>query len=469
MMRAIALSLVGTVALATAGIVWFSTSDLNPSGSSQGAAATAADTDQMPESSEALETLTGKTITQIDTAEAGLTINPPPSIYTTQAAKELFDPVCQSDGFVVETCDCLFTRLVTFGGADVPAYIGLIGFDRLSEADEIEQRLGERLLGAATKIYGEGEYKACAIESGPGSERGGEDRVLRAGDPLPERPLTPAEEFARLCPEGTPEVPGSIGYIAAVFENGKRLSGPHKQRTGISRALSLKQKCLLMDEPVSDLDPIDAFSLDVTSLDAQDFDLTVWTVEGGASVRTLNPGDLISVSSELTVIGVAPDQEDWADLTLSRMAGNPNLGVISIETPTDWPFLFLDHLGNRSAYWTYSMVESGRSGEIEISEITPVENGTAKIECSSEVSIDCEFPPRACTLEKAVLDANRFNDTTQTYRNLLEIVEAIGGCGSPQALANREIQAVPNLKNGFDWIISTERENAGDLILIDPR
>ena len=69
MMRAIALSLVGTVALATAGIVWFSTSDLNPSGSSQGAAATAADTDQMPESSEALETLTGKTITQIDTAE----------------------------------------------------------------------------------------------------------------------------------------------------------------------------------------------------------------------------------------------------------------------------------------------------------------------------------------------------------------------------------------------------------------
>lgn len=467
-MRTLTLSLIGAATVIAAGATWFATS--NTGGSEQTDIAIEANELDVPSPDLNVPQVaniperSGQSPSRTDETTTGA----PPSVYSKQAAKALFDPVCQSDGFVTETCDCLFNRLVAYGSADVTAHIGLVGYDRLDEANEIKARLGENLISSATKIYSEGEYKACAIEAGPGTELGGDERVLKTGDPLPERPLTPAEEVARLCPEGTPKIPGEIGFIAAVFENGRRLTGPTRQRLGLGRALSLEPKCLIMDEPLANTETSDTLIWDPNTSSALDFGLTLWTPQDGESVRTLDPGDLISISNDLTVVGVAANQQDWADITFSRNVIDGNQISISVVRPIDWPFLFLDHLGSRSPYWSYTVVESGVSGEIELGEITSVEDGTVKIECTSEVSIDCETPPRICVLQKVALDAYRLDHTLQTYLKHAAAIEAMGGCASAEANPVSGVTTIPNGKGGFDWIISTQRENRGDLILIDP-
>ena len=468
-MRALTLSLVGAIALIAAATTWFATSATGASQQTDTAIGPEDDTalsadHNLPEVANSAAP-SGRTPDGTDETTTGA----PPSVYSSQAAKALFDPVCQSDGYVVETCDCLFNRLVSYGGADVTAYVGLVGYDRLDEANEIKTRLGKNLIDAATKIYAEGEYKACAIDAGPGTETGGDERILKTGDPLSERPLTPSEQAARLCPEGTPKIPAEIGFVAAVFENGARLTGPMRQRASLGRALLLEPKCLIMDEPVSNTDTSASLIWDASASSALDFELTVWTPQDGDRVRTFNPGDLISISEDLTVVGVGANQQDWADVSFTRNLAGTNQISISVVKPIPTPFLFLDHLGSRSSYWTYTVIESGASGEIELGEITSVEDGTAKIECTSDVAIDCENPPRVCKIEKVALDTYRLDHSLQTYLNLAETIEAMGGCASPKANPVSGVAAIPNGKGGFDWIITTTRENQGDLILIDPR
>lgn len=73
-------------------------------------------------------------------------------VFTEAEARELFLPVCQSNGIRAEDCPRLADKMVSDFGVAALAYHALMGYDRFEEASAIETTLDVNLVEASTRL-----------------------------------------------------------------------------------------------------------------------------------------------------------------------------------------------------------------------------------------------------------------------------------------------------------------------------